>query len=60
VARVVDFSLFEFTDLFRAKREQIARVEERSDAYHLNFGESEMMVAYLLEITRKRKEDPRQ
>ncbi len=57
VARVVDFSFFEFTDLFKARSEQIARVEENSDAYHLKFGESEMMVAYLLEITRKRKED---
>ncbi|MGH3600201.1 MAG: 50S ribosomal protein L11 methyltransferase, partial [Pseudonocardiaceae bacterium] len=57
VARVVDFSFFEFTDMFKAKSEQIARVEENSDAYHLKFGESEMMVAYLLEITRKRKED---
>lgn len=55
VARVVDFSFFEFTDVFKAKSEQIARVEEHSDAYHLKFGESEMMVAYLLEITRKRK-----
>lgn len=55
VARVVDFSFFEFADMFKAKGEQIARVEEHSDAYHLKFGESEMMVAYLLEITRKRK-----
>ncbi|HEY5188939.1 MAG TPA: hypothetical protein VII87_07895, partial [Solirubrobacteraceae bacterium] len=59
VARVVDFSFFEFTDLFKAKSEQIARVEEHSDAYHLKFGESEMMVAYLLEITRQHKEDNR-
>ena len=49
-ARVVDFSFFEFSSLFNQKSEQIARVEEQSDAYHLTFGASEVMVAYLLEI----------
>ena len=52
-ARVVDFSFFEFSELFREKSEQIERVEADSDAYHLTFGESEVMVAYLLEIKRK-------
>ena len=52
-ARVVDFSFFEFTELFKQKSEQIERVEADSDAYHLTFGESEVMVAYLLEIKRK-------
>ena len=51
--KVVDFSFFEFSSLFNEKGEQIARVEENSDAYHLTFGESEVMVAYLLEIKRK-------
>ncbi len=55
-ARVVDFSFFQFSDLFSTKREQIARVEEQSDAYHLRFGAADVMVAYLLEITRKREE----
>ncbi len=55
-ARVVDFSFFEFSDLFNTKREQIARVEEHSDAYHLRFGGADVMVAYLLEINRKSKE----
>jgi hypothetical protein len=50
---VVDFSFFEFSELFREKSEQIERVEADSDAYHLTFGESEVMVAYLLEIKRK-------
>ena len=59
-ARVVDFSFFEFSDLFNTKREQIARVEEHSDAYHLRFGTADVMVAYLLEITRKSKESLRQ
>ena len=57
-ARVVDFSFFEFSDLFNTKREQIARVEEHSDAYHLRFGSTDVMVAYLLEITRKSKDTP--
>ena len=59
-ARVVDFSFFEFSDLFNTKREQIARVEKHSDAYHLRFGAADVMVAYLLEITRKSKESPHQ
>jgi S-methylmethionine-dependent homocysteine/selenocysteine methylase/SAM-dependent methyltransferase len=57
-ARVVDFSFFEFSDLFSSKREQIARVEEQTDAYHLRFAAADVMVAYLLEITRKSKERP--
>jgi S-methylmethionine-dependent homocysteine/selenocysteine methylase/SAM-dependent methyltransferase len=57
-ARVVDFSFFEFSDVFNSKREQIARVETHSDAYHLTFGQTDVMVAYLLEITRKSKESP--
>jgi cyclopropane fatty-acyl-phospholipid synthase-like methyltransferase len=55
-ARVVDFSFFEFSELFKGKGEQIQRVEGQSDAYHLTFGETEVMVAYLLEITRTREE----
>jgi S-methylmethionine-dependent homocysteine/selenocysteine methylase/SAM-dependent methyltransferase len=55
-ARVVDFSFFEFSDLFQSKGDQITRVEENSDAYHLTFGETAVMVAYLLEITKKGEE----
>jgi S-methylmethionine-dependent homocysteine/selenocysteine methylase/SAM-dependent methyltransferase len=51
-ARVLDFGFFEFNALFRDKREQIQRVEQLSDAYHLALGEQEVMVAYLLEISR--------
>jgi S-methylmethionine-dependent homocysteine/selenocysteine methylase/SAM-dependent methyltransferase len=54
-SRVVDFSFFEFTELFSDKREQIARVEANSDAYHLKLGDQDVMVAYLLEITRRRE-----
>ncbi len=52
-ARVVDFGLFEFTELFKDARDQIARVEELSDAYHLKLGATDVMAAYLLEITPK-------
>jgi len=52
-ARVVDFGLFEFTELFNDARDQIARVEELSDAYHLKLGGTDVLAAYLLEITRK-------
>jgi hypothetical protein len=38
-SRVVEFALFEFHDLFKDKRDQIARVEARSDAYHLRPGD---------------------
>jgi S-methylmethionine-dependent homocysteine/selenocysteine methylase/SAM-dependent methyltransferase len=55
-ARVVDFSFFEFSDLFKGKHDQISRVEAQSDAHHLRFGETDVMVAYLLEITRGREE----
>jgi S-methylmethionine-dependent homocysteine/selenocysteine methylase/SAM-dependent methyltransferase len=55
-ARVVDFGMFEFTDLFNDARDQIARVEELSDAYHLKLGALDVMAAYLLEITRKDEE----
>ena len=52
--KVIDFSLFHFGPVFQENIEQIRRVEELSDAYHLTFGEDEVMVMYLLEI-RSRK-----
>jgi hypothetical protein len=52
-ARVVDYTFFPFHDLFKEKQDQIERVEQLSDAYHLNLGDEEIMVAYLLEVTRK-------
>jgi cyclopropane fatty-acyl-phospholipid synthase-like methyltransferase len=58
-ARVVDFSFFEFSELFKSKDDQISRVEENSDAHHLSFGDTAVMVAYLLEITKKREETTR-
>lgn len=52
-SRVVDFSFFEFSDMFSERREQIRRVEELSDAYHLTLGDRDVMISYLVEITRK-------
>jgi S-methylmethionine-dependent homocysteine/selenocysteine methylase/SAM-dependent methyltransferase len=49
--RVVDFSFFPFGPIFEQNKEQIARVEELSDAFHLVLGGQDIMVAYLLEIT---------
>jgi S-methylmethionine-dependent homocysteine/selenocysteine methylase/SAM-dependent methyltransferase len=51
-ARVVDFSFFPFGPLFVRSQEQIARVEQLSDAYHITVGDEDVMVAYLLEIAR--------
>jgi S-methylmethionine-dependent homocysteine/selenocysteine methylase/SAM-dependent methyltransferase len=51
-ARVVDYSFFPFGKLFEANAEQIARVEELSDAQHLAVGGDNVMIAYLLEIER--------
>ena len=51
-AKVVDFAFFDFHQLFKERKEQIERVEELSDAYHLRFRDENVMVAYLLEVTR--------
>ena len=51
-SRVVDFTFFEFHDLFKRQSAQIHRVEELSDAYHLKFSDEDVMVAYLLEVRR--------
>jgi homocysteine S-methyltransferase len=50
-AHVADFSFFPFGPLFEENREQILRVEQLSDAYHLRFSGEDVVVAYLLEIT---------
>jgi S-methylmethionine-dependent homocysteine/selenocysteine methylase/SAM-dependent methyltransferase len=51
-ARVADFSFFPFGPLFVESKPQIERVEELSDAYHVTVGGEDVMVAYLLEVTR--------
>ena len=52
-ARVVEFSFFPFGPLFEQSRAQIERVEQLSDAYHVAVGDEDVMVAYLLEVTRR-------
>jgi S-methylmethionine-dependent homocysteine/selenocysteine methylase/SAM-dependent methyltransferase len=52
-ARVVDYTFFPFSELFEANREQIERVEQLSDAFALRVADKNVMVAYLLEITRR-------
>jgi S-methylmethionine-dependent homocysteine/selenocysteine methylase/SAM-dependent methyltransferase len=51
-ARVVDFGFLPANEHFRRSAEQIARVERMSDAHHLEICGSDVMVGYLLEITR--------
>jgi len=52
-ATVVDYSFFPFGPIFQQNTQQIERVEELSDAYHLRFAEEDVLVAYLLRVTRK-------
>lgn len=56
-ARVVDYSFFHFSPGFYEHIDQIRRVEELSDAYHLRFGDEDVMVMYLLEITHRAAQD---
>jgi release factor glutamine methyltransferase len=49
-AQVVAWELTDLPAPYREHREQIRHVEELSDAYHLQIGESDVLVAYLLEI----------
>jgi S-methylmethionine-dependent homocysteine/selenocysteine methylase/SAM-dependent methyltransferase len=51
-SRVVDFGFFEFSELFQEREQQIHRVEQLSDAYHLRMGDRNVIVAYLIEVTR--------
>ena len=51
-ATVIDFTFFPFGPLFLENRQQIERVEELSDAYHVRLADQDVMVAYLLEVTR--------
>lgn len=52
-SRVASFCFFEMSGLFEERLDQIARVEQQSDAYHLRIGGQHAMVAYLIEITRR-------
>ena len=51
-SQVVDCSFFPYGPVFEQNREQIARVEELSDAHHIRVADEDLIVAYLLEITR--------
>jgi S-methylmethionine-dependent homocysteine/selenocysteine methylase/SAM-dependent methyltransferase len=51
-SRVLDFAFFPFSEVFVKNLEQIRRVEQLSDAYHLTFGDEHVLVMYLLEVTR--------
>jgi S-methylmethionine-dependent homocysteine/selenocysteine methylase/SAM-dependent methyltransferase len=59
-AHVVDFSFFPFGRLFTENSDQIARVEQLSDAHHLVVGGEDVMIAYLLEITRSQTDSKRE
>ena len=39
----MDFGFFPFNELFSEKHDQIVRVEQLSDAYHLTLGEDSVM-----------------
>jgi len=50
VATVVDVGLFPFPPELEGARTQIRRVEELSDAFHVELGGHDVMAAYLLEV----------
>ena len=50
--QVVDFNLYNFSDVFLENREQIRRVADESDAFFMSFREQDVMVMYLLEVKR--------
>ncbi|MCI0422014.1 MAG: homocysteine S-methyltransferase family protein [Acidobacteria bacterium] len=56
-ARIVDFGFFPFNEVFYKNTEQIHRVEQLSDAYHLTFAEEHVMVMYLLEVMKRERTD---
>jgi hypothetical protein len=58
-SRVADFAFLELGPSLAGYEDQICRVEELCDAYHLRFGEEDTMVAYLLEIALEEGRAPR-
>jgi homocysteine S-methyltransferase len=56
--QVVDYEVFPFPPELDEHREQISRVEELSDAYHVRIGDRDLLVAYLLEIRARGAEAP--
>nr|MBA2636737.1 homocysteine S-methyltransferase family protein [Solirubrobacterales bacterium] len=53
-ARVVEVGVFAFPPALGASVAQVERVEELSDGYHLAIGDHDLLVAYVLEIRRRR------
>jgi hypothetical protein len=53
VRRHLDRYLVPFGPIFQVNTEQIQRVEQLSDAYHLTPCGDDVMVAYLVEITHR-------
>jgi len=60
IARESPIRVLEFHELFHDKGEQIARVEQNSDAYHLKVGDRDVLVPNLIEVTRKGAESQSQ
>lgn len=56
VGKVIDYAFFHFGPVFYENMEQIRRVEQLSDAYHLRLGEDDVMVMYLIEVHRSSDE----
>lgn len=56
-SKVIDFAFFRFNSTFYENIEQIRRVEQLSDAYHLTFGDEDVLVMYLLEVTHRSQPD---
>lgn len=54
-SRVIDFSFHYFGPSFEENIDQIRRVEQMSDAYHLEFGQDNAIVMYLIEAKLKTK-----
>ncbi len=56
-SRVIDFSFHYFGPSFDENIDQIRRVEQMSDAYHLEFGQDNAIVMYLIEAKLKPKQN---
>jgi S-methylmethionine-dependent homocysteine/selenocysteine methylase len=52
--QVIDYAFFHFSPVFTENLEQIQRVEQLSDAYHLKFADQNVIVMYLLEVKHQR------
>jgi S-methylmethionine-dependent homocysteine/selenocysteine methylase/SAM-dependent methyltransferase len=53
IGSVVGYGFFPMTEHFQNSMAQIEKVEARSDAHHLAVGDTGVMVAYILKVTRR-------